>query len=160
MNKRAVYPGTFDPVTYGHLDIIERISGLYDNVFVAVARSEEKGPLFSAEERVFMLKEAVKPYKNVEVEYFDGLIVDYAKEKSAKVVIRGLRMISDFEYEFQMALTNRKLNPEIETVFMMPKESYSYLSSRLIKEVADLGADVSDFVPPDVAEKLKGKIKR
>lgn len=160
MHKKVVYPGTFDPVTYGHLDIIERIAGLYDNVFVAVAESGDKGPLFSAEERVDMLTKAVAKYKNVEVEHFKGLVVDYADKKSARVVVRGLRMISDFEYEFQMALTNRKLRPEIETVFMMPKESYSYLSSKLIKEAAVLGADISDFVPSNVENKLKEKIKK
>ena len=157
MTRKAVYPGTFDPVTYGHLDVIERASALYDRVFVAVAASEEKAPLFSVEERVAMMTAAVAKYGNVEVEKFDGLVVDYAVAKSARVVIRGLRMISDFEYEFQMALTNRKLNSNIETVFMMPSEAYSYLSSKLIKEVARLGADVSKFLPESVNKKLKEK---
>lgn len=160
MTRKAVYPGTFDPVTYGHLDVIERASFLYDKVFVAVARSEEKSPLFSAEERAAMMTEAVARFANVEVEQFDGLVVDYAVAKSARVVIRGLRMISDFEYEFQMALTNRKLNPNVETVFMMPNESYSYLSSKLIKEVAVLGADVSEFVPEKVEKELKEKFSK
>lgn len=158
MTRRAVYPGTFDPVTYGHLDVIKRVSALYDKVFVAVAYSGEKSPLFSVEERVAMMSAAAAGYDNVEVEAFDGLVVDYAAGKSAKVVVRGLRMISDFEYEFQMALTNRKLNSEIETVFMMPNEAYSYLSSKLIKEIACLGADVSKFVPGNVNQKLKGKL--
>jgi pantetheine-phosphate adenylyltransferase len=158
MMKKAIYPGTFDPVTYGHLDVVERAARLYDEVVIAVAHSREKAPLFSIDERVGMLKEAVHRYDNVEVDDFDGLVVDYAVRRSSKVVIRGIRMISDFEYEFQMALTNRKLNSEIETVFMMPKESYSYLSSKLIKEVAKLGADVSKFVPENVEKKLKEKL--
>lgn len=160
MTRRAVYPGTFDPVTYGHLDVIKRASVLYDKVFVAVARSAEKVPLFSAPERVEMMREAISGLDNVEVESFDGLVVDYAVKRSARVVIRGLRMISDFEYEFQMALTNRKLAPAIETVFMMPKESYSYLSSKLIKEVARLGAVISEFVPKNVEEKLREKLEK
>ncbi|MGD2279304.1 MAG: pantetheine-phosphate adenylyltransferase [Candidatus Omnitrophota bacterium] len=159
MNKAAVYPGTFDPVTYGHLDVIKRVSALFDKVYIAVAHSGEKKALFSVEERVTMLKEAVAELDNVEVEDFDGLVVNYVKGKSANVVVRGLRMISDFEYEFQMALTNRKINPDIETIFMMPNESYSYLSSRLIKEVAFMNADVSMFVPGNVEKKLKEKIK-
>jgi len=158
MTRKAVYPGTFDPVTYGHLDVIKRAAGLYDKVFVAVAHSKEKKPLFSVEERVTMMAEAVRGYKNVSVEDFDRLVVDYALARSAGVVIRGIRMISDFEYEFQMALTNRKINSEIETVFMMPNESYSYLSSKLIKEVARFGADVSKFVPAEVEKKLKEKL--
>lgn len=158
MNKTAVYPGTFDPVTFGHLDVIKRIASLYEKVYIAVAISDEKSPLFSVDERVEMMKKAVKEYDNVQVDKFDGLVVDYAKKNSARVVVRGLRMISDFEYEFQMALTNRKLSPDIETVFMMPNESYSYLSSKLIKEVARMGADVSEFVPKEVEENLKRKI--
>ena len=160
MTRKAVYPGTFDPVTYGHLDVIKRAAQLYDRVFVAVAHSAEKSPLFSAKERVQMMAEAAKGLENVEVEDFDGLVVDYAVSKSARVVLRGLRMISDFEYEFQMALTNRKLNSDVETVFMMPSESYSYLSSKLIKEVARLGADVSEFVPGNVDAKLKEKLRK
>ncbi|MBU1083715.1 MAG: pantetheine-phosphate adenylyltransferase [Candidatus Omnitrophota bacterium] len=160
MTRNAIYPGTFDPVTYGHLDIISRVSKLYDKVYIAVAESREKGPLFSVEERVSMLKDAVKDQGNVTVESFDGLVVEYAAKRSSKVVIRGLRMISDFEYEFQMALTNRKIDSAIETVFMMPKESYSYLSSKLIKEVARLGAKISDFVPENVEKKLKEKMMK
>ena len=160
MTKIAVYPGTFDPVTYGHLDVIRRVSSLFDKVFVAVAIGTHKNVLFSVDERIGMLKEVVTEFDNVTVESFNGLVVDYAKEKSANVVVRGLRMISDFEYEFQMALTNRKLSPEIETVFMMPNESYSYLSSKLIKEVAFMNADVSEFVPENVEKKLKEKFKK
>ncbi len=159
MSRNAIYPGTFDPVTFGHLDVIERVASLYDEVFVAVAHSGEKKPLFTVKERVDMMRKAVTAYKNVVVEDFDGLVVDYAVKKNCKVVIRGLRMISDFEYEFQMALTNRKLNPEVETVFMMPNELYSYLSSKLIKEVSRLGADVAKFVPENVQKKLKEKLK-
>jgi pantetheine-phosphate adenylyltransferase len=160
MNRTAVYPGTFDPVTFGHLDVIKRVAVLYDKVYIAVAHSTHKAPLFSEEERAEMLKEATSEYKNVEIETFTGLVVDYVREKQAKVMVRGLRMISDFEYEFQMALTNRKLSPDIETVFMMPNESYSYLSSRLIKEVAVMGADVAKFVPENVVKKLKEKLEK
>lgn len=155
MTRTAVYPGTFDPVTFGHVDVIRRVSSLYDKVLVAVAISEEKSPLFSVEDRIEMIKDAVQDLGNVTVESFEGLAVAYARSRSSRVVVRGLRMISDFEYEFQMALTNRKLDPGIETVFMMPNEDFSYLSSRLIKEVARLGADVSAFVPGNVVNKLK-----
>ena len=159
MKNIAVCPGTFDPVTYGHLDVIKRVSRLYEKVYVAVAHSQEKNTLFSVEERADMLKKAVSDLGlgNVIIEDFDGLAVDYARARAANVMIRGLRMISDFEYEFQMALTNRKLAPGIETVFMMPNEAYSYISSRLIKEACFMGADVSAFVPDHVKEKLKGK---
>ena len=157
MTRKAIYPGTFDPVTYGHIDVIKRASTLYDKLYIAVARSVKKKPLFSSGERIAMIREAVRGMGNVEVEEFSGLVVGYARQKKVKVVIRGIRMISDFEYEFQMALTNRKLDPEVETVFMMPNESYSYLSSRLIKEVAQLGADISDFVPDNVERELKRK---
>ncbi|MFH1305469.1 MAG: pantetheine-phosphate adenylyltransferase [Candidatus Omnitrophota bacterium] len=159
MVRKAVYPGTFDPVTYGHLDVIKRVSKLYDTVLVAVADSREKSTLFSTEERVKMMREAAAGYDNVTVESFEGLVVDYALANSAGVMVRGIRMISDFEYEFQMALTNRKLKPEIETVFMMPNESYSYLSSKLIKEIARLGSDVFSFVPENVEKKLKEKLQ-
>lgn len=160
MTRRAVYPGTFDPVTYGHLDVIERAAALYDSLFVAVAPSEGKAPLFPLEERMSMLTEAVSRFGNVEVEPLRGLVVDFAERKRCRVMIRGLRMISDFEYEFQMALTNRKLNSRVETVFMMPNESYSYLSSKLIKEVARLGADMGQFVPQNVESKLKSKLSK
>ena len=162
MTRTAIYPGTFDPVTFGHLDVVRRVASLYDRVFMAVAVSEEKSPFFSVEERVTMLREALAAsgIDNVQVESFEGLVVDYARNKGSRVVIRGLRMISDFEYEFQMALTNRKIAPSIETVFMMPNEDYSYLSSKLIKEIARLGADVSAFVPDNVKIKLKGKMRK
>ncbi len=157
-NNIAVYPGAFDPVTYGHIDIIKRAARIFDKVIVAIAHNNEKSPLFSVEERVFMLKDALKGLKNVIVDDFEGLVVAYVKSKGARVMIRGLRMISDFEYEFQMALTNRKLSEEIETIFMMPNESYSYVSSKLIKEAASLGADVKDFIPKKVQVLLKKKL--
>ena len=157
--KIAVYPGTFDPVTYGHIDLIKRATKIFDKVIIAVAHNENKGTLFSVEERVGMLKESVKGMKNVVVDDFDGLVVDYIKRKGANVMLRGLRMLSDFEYEFQMALTNRKLAGEIETIFMMPSESYSYISSKLIKEAASLGADVTNFVPKKVYSLLKKKVR-
>ncbi|MBI5123975.1 MAG: pantetheine-phosphate adenylyltransferase [Candidatus Omnitrophica bacterium] len=156
----AVYPGTFDPVTYGHIDIIKRAARIFDKVIVAVAHNNDKGPLFSVEERVFMLKDSIKGLKNVIVDDFEGLAVGYVKSKGAKVMIRGLRMISDFESEFQMALTNRKLSKEIETIFMMPNESYSYISSKLMKEAASLGADVRSFVPKKVQIALKKRLLR
>ena len=158
--KIAVYPGTFDPVTYGHIDLIKRATKIFDKVIVAVADNPSKGTLFSVEERVSMLKESVKGMKAVVVDDFDGLVVDYVKRSGANVMIRGLRMLSDFEYEFQMALTNRKLRGEIETIFMMPHESYSYISSKLIKEAASLGADMRNFVPAKVQKRLKEKFNR
>ncbi len=156
--RTAVYPGTFDPVTYGHIDIIKRAAKLYDKVVVAVAHNKDKNPLFGVEERVSMLKDCVRPLKNVIVDDFDGLVVDYVKSKGSRVMIRGLRMISDFESEFQMALTNRKLSEDIETIFMMPNESYSYISSKLMKEAARLGADVKNFIPKKVQILLKKKL--
>lgn len=156
----AVYPGTFDPVTYGHIDIIKRAARIFDKVIIAAAHNDEKNPLFSVEERVSMLKDSIKGLKNVIIDDFDGLVVDYVKGRGASVMIRGLRMISDFEHEFQMALTNRKLSEKIETIFMMPNESYSYISSRLIKEAAYLGADVKDFIPKKVQILLKKKLGR
>ncbi len=159
MNRKVIYPGTFDPITHGHLDIIERASRIYDRVFIGVAHSKEKHPLFSVKERVSMLKRATAHLKNIEVEDFDGLVVDYAKKKTSRVIIRGLRMLSDFEFEFQMALTNRKLAEEIETIFMMTSDNYAYLSSKLIKEAVSLGADVKSFVPSFVAEKLRKKLR-
>jgi pantetheine-phosphate adenylyltransferase len=158
--KTAVYPGSFDPVTNGHIDLIERAAKIFDKVIVAVAHSKPKGALFSVEERVDMLSDAVKGMKNVVVDDFDGLVVDYVKKTGANVMVRGLRMLSDFEYEFQMALTNRKLAGDIETIFMMPREDYSYISSRLIKEAASFGADLSNFIPKKVAGALKGKLRK
>jgi pantetheine-phosphate adenylyltransferase len=160
VNKRiAVYPGTFDPITYGHLDLLKRTSNIFDEVIVAVAHSVNKKPLFSVAERVSMIKKAVKGIANVQVDDFDTLVVDYMKKVKARTIIRGLRMISDFEYEFQMALTNRQLDPEVETIFMMPNESYCYLSSKLIKEAVMLGADVEQFVPKEIAQELLRKLR-
>jgi len=156
--KIAVYPGSFDPVTNGHIDLIVRASKIFDKVIVAVAHSRPKGVLFSVAERVAMLEDAVKGMKNVTVEDFDGLVVEYVKKTGANVMIRGLRMLSDFEYEFQMALTNRKLAGDIETIFMMPHEDWSFISSRLIKEAASYGADLKNFIPKKVVEALKKKL--
>lgn len=153
-----IYPGSFDPITYGHLDIIKRAIKVFDKVIVAVAHDAEKEPLLDVSERVELLKRAVKGIRGVEVDDFKGLVVDYVKKRKTSVVIRGLRMISDFEYEFQMALTNRKLASDIETIFMMPSESYSYLSSKLIKEAASLGANLKGFVPGFVEKKIKEKL--
>lgn len=158
MCQRAIYPGTFDPVTYGHIDIIKRAVTIFEEVVVAVAKNPQKSPIFSVNERVDLLKKATEGLGNVIVESFDGLVVDYAKKQRVSVIIRGLRMLSDFEYEFQMALTNRKLNPHVETIFLMPSESYSYLSSKLLKETAALGADLSNFVPDYVEKALKSKL--
>ena len=154
---RAVYPGSFDPVTNGHLDVIERASRLYDEVIVAIAHNEVKAGLFSFEERVALLKEAVEHHPNVHVTQFEGLLVQYAAEVQARVIIRGLRAVSDFEYEFQMALMNRKLAGDVETMFLMPKEEYSYVSSRLVKEIARLGGDIGAFVPDCIARALREK---
>jgi len=159
MNRSAIYPGTFDPVTYGHLDIIDRASKLYDRVFVGVAHSKDKKPLFGVKERMAMLEKATSAMGNVQVEDFKGLVVEYAKKRKTRVILRGLRMLSDFEYEFQMALTNRNLEEDIETIFMMTHENFAYLSSKLIKEAVSMGADISRFVPPFVAKKLKEKFK-
>lgn len=157
---RAMYPGTFDPVTYGHLDVIQRALKIFDELIVAVAHNPAKAPLFSVHERVALLKEATRPFDRVVVEDFDSLVVDYATRQQARVVIRGLRMVSDFEYEFQMALTNRKLSEQVETIFLMPSESYAYVSARLIKEAAVLGAGLSAFVPPFVEQALKRKLSK
>ncbi|MBI5644184.1 MAG: pantetheine-phosphate adenylyltransferase [Deltaproteobacteria bacterium] len=153
----GVYPGTFDPITRGHLDIIERGLKLFDLLIVAVAESQSKAPLFNVEERLDILNHELKKYKKIKVESFDCLLIDYVRQKKASTVLRGLRVISDFEYEFQMALINRKLDPGIETVFMMTSESYAPLSSRFIKEIARLGGDMNSFVTPNVAKRLKEK---
>lgn len=158
MKERAIYPGTFDPVTYGHIDLIQRANRIFPEVIVAVAHNTHKQPLFNVKERVVMLKEVTSHFRNVTVVDFKGLVVDYARKHQAKVLIRGLRMLSDFEYEFQMALTNRKLASDIETIFLMPHESYSYLSSKLLKEAACLGADLSSFVPEFIEKALKKKL--
>jgi pantetheine-phosphate adenylyltransferase len=159
MKKIAVYAGSFDPVTYGHIDIIRRAARIFDQIIVAVAHNTEKEPLFSVNERISMLKKVIHNIPNVKVDDFVGLVVDYVSKSGANVLIRGLRMVSDFEYEFQMALTNRKLNEKIETIFLMPNEAYSYLSSTLIKEAASLGADISNFVPVFIEKKLKVALK-
>ncbi len=155
---KAIYPGTFDPLTNGHLDLIARGSKIVDHLVVAILRNSEKGtPLFTVPEREAMIREATAGFGNVTVATFDGLLVDFAKAEGAKAVLRGIRAISDYEYEFQMAMMNRKLNPDIETLFMMPAEKYTYVSSRLIKGVFRLGGDVSALVPPLVMERLKAK---
>lgn len=156
--RLAIYPGTFDPITNGHLDIIERGSRLFDQVIVAILANVEKAPLFTLPERVRLIRESVSSLPNVRVETFKGLLVDYVRTRGAHVIVRGLRAISDFEYEFQMALMNRRLDPEVETVFMMPAEAYSYLSSRLVKEVASLSGDVSGLVPPPVARAISKRL--
>lgn len=158
MCQRAIYPGTFDPLTYGHLDLIKRAQGMFSDLIVAVADNPHKKPLFSLEERVAMVKKACAGLKGIEVDSFKGLVIDYARRQKINVLIRGLRMISDFEYEFQMALTNRKLASDIETVFLMPQESYSYLSSKLLKEAASMGADLSSFIPDFIEKALKQKL--
>jgi pantetheine-phosphate adenylyltransferase len=158
MIRRAIYPGSFDPVTNGHLDVIDRARKLFDEVIVAVAHNDQKHPLFSLEERLDLLKGALGRIRNVEVAPLDGLLVDFAIARKATAVIRGLRAISDFEFEFQMALMNRKLEATVETIFLMPKEEYTYLSSRIVKEIARLGGDVKDFVPKPVAKALGAKL--
>ena len=154
--KIAVYPGSFDPVTNGHLDIIERATKIFDRVYVAMLRNVEKHPHFTLEDRIEMASAAVSGMKNVTVESFEGLLVDYAEAKKACAIIRGLRAVSDFDYEFQMALTNAQMKPEIETVFLMTGYKYSYLSSSLVLQIAKLGGDVSRFVPDVVKRKLQG----
>ena len=158
--RRAIYPGSFDPVTNGHLDVIERAGKLFDRVIVAVAYNDQKQPLFTLPERLQLLAQTIGASGNVEIEPLDGLLVNFAVERGATAVVRGLRAVSDFEFEFQMALMNRKLEGSVETIFLMPKEEYTYLSSRIVKEIARLGGDVGKFVPPVVAAALAGKLKR
>ena len=153
--KRAVYPGSFDPVTNGHLDVIERASRLFDEVIVAVAYNDEKKPLFTSARRIELLEGVVARMGNVKVAEFHGLLIDFVQTQNATAIVRGLRAISDFEFEFQMALMNRKLDPQMETIFMMPKEEYTYLSSRIVKEIARLGGNVGSFVPHSIAAALK-----
>jgi pantetheine-phosphate adenylyltransferase len=155
---RAIYPGSFDPLTNGHLDLIERGSKIFDELIVSILRNSEKDPLFTLAERREMLEEMVRKYDNVRVDTFDGLLVEYAMRQNAKAVLRGIRAISDYEYELQMALMNRKLEPQLETVFMMPAEAYSYLSSRLVKEIFRLGGSVRGLVPELVAQRLAEKV--
>lgn len=158
--RTAIYPGSFDPLTNGHLDVIERATKLFDKVIVAVAQNEGKKPLFGLKERVALVSRAIKDMPTVEVDSFDNLLVDYVESRGARAIVRGLRAVSDFEFEFQLALMNRKLNERIETIFMMPKGSYTFLSSRIVKEIARLGGDVSSFVPAHVETALKLKLKR
>jgi pantetheine-phosphate adenylyltransferase len=155
----AIYPGSFDPVTNGHLDLIQRAAVIFDKLIVAVARNLDKDPLFGLKERVEMLEAVTFDWKNVEVDIFEGLLMDYARAKGARVVLRGIRAVSDYEYELQMAMMNRKIEPQIETVFMLPAGEYSFLSSRLVRELARLGAPVvKDLVPKIVEERLKAKV--
>jgi pantetheine-phosphate adenylyltransferase len=157
---RAIYPGSFDPLTNGHIDIIERSTRLFDEVIVAILTNAAKSPLFTVEERLDLMKNILQPrFKNVRLDVFHGLLVDYARRSNAQVIVRGIRAVTDYEYEFQMALMNRRLTPEIETVFMVPAESYSYLSSRLVKEVAQLGGSVKGLVPDLVEQRLLTKLK-
>jgi pantetheine-phosphate adenylyltransferase len=157
--KTALYPGTFDPITFGHIDVIKRASLLFDTIIVSVSESSAKKAWFTVEERIEMISACTKGIKNIRVTSFKGLLVKYAKSQKADVIIRGLRAISDFEYEFQMALTNRKLAENISTVFMMPNEKFTYLNSTLVREIAAFGGDVLSFVPSMVANKLKEKLK-
>ena len=156
--KTVIYPGSFDPLTNGHLDVIQRAARLFDSVIVAVARNGEKQALFSPAERKTLIEHSIANLSNVSVDIFEGLLVEYVEQQSGHAVIRGLRALSDFEYEFQMALMNRSLNEKVETLFKMPRASYSFLSSHLVKEIATLGGDVSAFVTPEVKEALAGKL--
>jgi pantetheine-phosphate adenylyltransferase len=159
--KRAIYPGSFDPLTFGHIDIIERSVRLFDTVVVALLTNPQKTPLFTVEERVDIMQQILKPrFPTVEIDVFHGLLVDYAIHQRANAIVRGIRAVTDFEYEFQMALMNRRLAPTIETVFMMPAENYSYLSSKLVKEIAELGGSVSGLVPEIVEKRLKQRFKK
>ena len=158
MPKVAVYPGSFDPITNGHLDVIQRAAAMFDRVVIACARNPEKSPMFSPEQRLGLVRAATQHLPNVSVDDFQGLLVEYCRGKGATVVVRGLRAVSDFEFEFQMALMNRKLEPKVETIFLMPKDEYTFISSRLVREIAGLGGDVSKFVPAAVQEALKQKL--
>ena len=160
MKRTAIYPGSFDPLTNGHLDVIQRAAKLFDRVIVAVAENESKHPLFTLAERVALVKQAVAKLPNVEADSFSTLLVEYVAERKAQAIVRGLRAVSDFEFEFQLALMNRKLDEKIETIFMMPKDTYTFLSSRIVKEIARLGGDVRAFVPPNVQVALKKKLKQ
>jgi pantetheine-phosphate adenylyltransferase len=155
--KRVIYPGTFDPVTYGHIDIVQRASELFDSIVVTVAVNPSKTPLFTIDERLYLLRESLKQFKNITIDSFEGLTVDHAHNVGAVGIIRGLRAISDFEFEFQMALMNRKLATDIHTIFLMPNEKYTYLNSSIIRNLAELHSDISDFVPPVVREALRNK---
>jgi len=158
--RTAIYPGSFDPLTNGHLDVIERAAKLFDQVIVAIANNDSKNPLFTLSERRDLVNRSVRLLKNVETDTFDGLLVEYVERRSGQAILRGLRAVSDFEFEFQLALMNRKLNERVETIFMMPKDTYTFLSSRIVKEIARLGGDVSAFVPPHVREALTKKLAK
>jgi len=160
MTSIAIYPGSFDPVTYGHIDLIKRAAKIFKKVIVAVTDNSSKSSFFTLKERLMLIKRVTADFENIEVDSFEGLSIDYVRSKGSYVIIRGVRMISDFEYEFQMALTNRRLSKNVETIFLMPNESYSYISSKLIKEAAALGADVSCFVPKLVAAAIKKKLSK
>ena len=160
MGKVAIYPGSFDPVTYGHLDVLERAVDIFGQVIIAVADNASKKYLFDLQERVDLLRQATRGMKGVKVESFDGLVIDYARKKRTNVLIRGLRVTSDFDYEFQIALTNRRLAEDIETVFLMPSEQHSFVSSSILKEISKLDADISSFVPLCVAKRLKERLKK
>ena len=157
--RTAIYPGSFDPLTNGHLDVVQRAAKLFDRVIIAVAKNEGKHPTFTHAERLALVKKAVADLPNVAADSFDGLLVEYVAAKKAQAIVRGLRAVSDFEFEFQLALMNRKLDENIETIFMMPKDTYTFLSSRIVKEIARLGGDISQFVPPTVQTALKKKFK-
>jgi pantetheine-phosphate adenylyltransferase len=162
--RTVIYPGSFDPLTNGHLDVVQRAAKLFDRVIVAVAKNDSKNPLFTLRERRTLVTKCVRHLPNVEVDSFDGLLVEYVEARSAQAIIRGLRAVSDFEFEFQLALMNRKLNERVETIFMMPKDTYTFLSSRIVKEIARLGGDVSAFVPTVVeaalATRLRGRQRK
>ena len=156
--RTVIYPGSFDPFTNGHLDLVHRAAKLFDHVIVAVAQNDGKNPLFTSAERLDMVRQSIPGMKNVVAEAFDGLLVNYVERRGGQAIIRGLRAVSDFEFEFQLALMNRKLNERVETIFMMPKDTYTFLSSRIVKEIARLSGDVSTFVPAHVVAALKGKL--
>lgn len=157
--RRAIYPGSFDPLTNGHLDVLQRAAGIFDNLIIAVARDNSKQSLFSVEERVELIRRATAEINGIEVMPFDGLLVNFARHHRACALVRGLRAVSDFEFEFQLALMNRKLEPNLETLFLMPREEYTYISSRLVKEICRLGGHIEQFVPPNVAEALCAKLR-
>ena len=157
--RTAIYPGSFDPITNGHLDLVQRATKLFDRVIVAVAANDSKKPLFTLAERMEMVRNSLRAFPKAEVDSFDGLLVDYVEKQGGQAIIRGLRAVSDFEFEFQLALMNRKLNERVETIFMMPKDTYTFLSSRIVKEIARLGGDVNCFVPGTVRQALLEKFK-